>query len=168
MNDEPLATISASAPRRFVGVAMLTGLGLLLPYLAMQGDQGAFLSLFLIVLGGGAMWVALRMLQATKQNVILTVEGLYDSDGTLIAALDNITRVEKGAFAFKPSNGFTLRTQKAGTRAWRPGMWWRLGKSVGIGGVTPGQHGKTMADILAALIADKTMIDDIKDRLDQQ
>jgi hypothetical protein len=56
-------------------------------------------------------------------------------------------------FDMKPSNGFALKLKKARTRRWQPGLWWAIGRRVGIGGVTPGSHSKTMAQMLEALLA---------------
>lgn len=167
MSTEVLATVSASTPRRILGVAMLAALGALLLYLALQASQGALWTLFFVALGLGAIWLALRMWQATAASVILTAHGLHSSDGTLIAALDDIVVVERGVLAMKPSNGFMLRTKTSLPRGWQPGLWWRLGKRVGIGGVTPGGQSKTMSEILAALTTDKSLIEQIQNGQDQ-
>ena len=167
MSTEVLATVSASAPRRVIGVAMLAALGALVLYLALQAGQGALWTVFLAVMGIGSIWLALRMWQATEATVILTAEGLHSSDGTVIAAIEDIAAVERGFLAMKPSNGFVIRTKTAGPRAWQPGLWWRLGKRVGIGGVTPGSQSKTMSEILAALLTDATLIDQMKNGPDQ-
>ena len=65
------------------------------------------------------------------------------------ARMDEIDRVERGAFAFKPSNGFLVHLKKPGHRAWQPGLWWRMGRKLGIGGVTPAGQAKFMADMIA-------------------
>ena len=48
-----------------------------------------------------------------------------------------------------------LKTRTPGPRVWRPGIWWRIGRRVGIGGVMPGHQTKAMAEILAALQAER-------------
>jgi hypothetical protein len=45
------------------------------------------------------------------------------------------------------------KTRGAGRR-WQPGLWWRLGKRVGVGGVAPGHQTKAMAQIIEALLAE--------------
>jgi hypothetical protein len=48
-----------------------------------------------------------------------------------------------------------IHTVTRADRVWEPGMWWRLGKFVAIGGVTPGSQTKTMSEILSALVAER-------------
>lgn len=156
MNDEVLAVVSASAPRRWLGVTMLAALGGLLVYTALArppaelGWQG-----FLVIMGLVALWGADRMYRATAQRVELTAEGLQSSDGEVIAEMDDIASVDRGTFVFKPSNGFILRLKASAPRRWAPGLWWRYGRRVGIGGVTPGAQSKLMADMLAAMLLER-------------
>jgi hypothetical protein len=41
----------------------------------------------------------------------------------VLARIDEIASLDRGTFAFKPSNGFLLRLSRKGTRVWRPGLW---------------------------------------------
>jgi hypothetical protein len=61
--------------------------------------------------------------------------------------------VERGAFALKPSNGFTLVMKHKSPRAWAPGIWWRTGYRVGVGGVTAAGQSRFMAEQIALMIA---------------
>lgn len=155
-DSEVLATITASAPRRWLAVACLLGLAFLLIYIAIARPPALGWQVFLLGLGGGALWVAERMRQVTRRVIELTATELRDSSGTVIARLDEIENVDRGFFAFKPSNGFLVRTRKpAGPRAWNPGLWWRIGRQIGVGGVTPGSQTKMASDILQALVAQR-------------
>lgn len=154
MDDEVLATVRASKPRRFLGIAMLLILGALLIYTALIHPPAVFgWQVFLIGLGAACLWIAERMRIATGQAVELTREGLRTSDGELIAGMEEIVSVDRSMFVFKPSNGFIVRLKKGAPRRWQPGLWWRLGARVGIGGVTPGSQSKMMADMLAVMLA---------------
>jgi hypothetical protein len=75
----------------------------------------------------------------------------------VIAALGDIQSMDRGFFAFKPSNGFLLKLRRGagGPRVWRPGLWWRMGGRIGIGGMTPGNQTKFMSDVLAAMMAER-------------
>ncbi|WP_319824357.1 hypothetical protein [Thalassovita sp.] len=154
--NKPLCSAAASAPRRWMGIGVLALLGGLLVYIAFVSppDQMSW-QVFLIVLGLTALILAEKMRRATDLTVHLTGQGLYDSTGEKIAALDNIDGVDRGTFAFKPSNGFTLRLKTADARRWQPGIWWRMGRRVGIGGVMPGAQTKIMAEMLQAMLAEK-------------
>ncbi|WP_372885659.1 hypothetical protein [Shimia sp.] len=160
MSNDILATVRASGPRRWLGVGVLSLLGAILLYLGLTMPSGALhWQLFLIVLGAAALWVAEKTRRATERVVELTAEGLRDNGGEVIAALDQITRIERGMFAMKPSNGFLVRLKTPVGRRWLPGLWWRLGRRVGIGGVTPGAETKVMAQMLEAMIAERAAQD---------
>ncbi|MBL4559156.1 MAG: hypothetical protein JKP98_25190 [Rhodobacteraceae bacterium] len=64
-----------------------------------------------------------------------------------------IERVDRGALAFKPSGGFVLHLAAPGTAGWAPGLWWRVGRRLGVGGATNPMEGRAMADIIAVRIA---------------
>ena len=108
---------------------------------------------FLAALGAGALWLAERMWRSTAKPVELTEDALRTGDGEIIAMVDNIASVDRSMFAFKPSNGFMLKLKKGAPMRWRPGLWWRAGRYVGVGGVTPGAQARAMADVLSALLA---------------
>jgi hypothetical protein len=153
--DEVLATTRASGGRRLIGLTSLGFLGLFLIYIAFTTSPGLGWQLFLLLLGGGAIWMADLMRRSTAGAIELTGSVLRDTDGTVIARIEDIEHIDRGVFVFKPSNGFLLRT-KRGTGAetiWRPGLWWRIGRRVGVGGMTPGSQTKFMSEIISTMIA---------------
>lgn len=154
--DAVLATVRASAGRRMVGLVSLGVLGFFLIYLAFSSSPGLGWQVFLLTLGVLALWMAGRMRKATASMIELTPKLLRDSDGTILAHVDQIERIDRGVFAFKPSNGFLVRT-RPGTgveTVWRPGLWWRFGRRIGVGGMTPGNQAKYMAELISALITE--------------
>lgn len=155
MSNEILATIEASAARRVMGTAMLALTGALLVYVAFYAPPSPAWLVFLLAVGAAALWLAVRMWQATVHRIELTAEELRCSDGQVIAKVEDIEAIDRGFFAFKPSNGFLIRTGTPGGRTWMPGLWWRSGRRIGIGGVTPGSQGKAMSEILAAMLVQR-------------
>lgn len=150
---EVLAEVEASAGRRWMALSMLMGLGGLLIYLGIATPPATLmLQLFLIALGGVVLALGTALMQATRARIILTTAGLFDSDSGLIVALKDVEKVERGTFAFKPSHGFMIRLNARQTRGWSPGLWWRFGKRIGVGGVTPGPQARIMADMLQAML----------------
>ena len=156
--NEVIAVVRASAGRRVLGLSSLSLLGLLLIYVAFTQSPALLGQIFLIAVGAAALWLADAMRRATSGSVELTPLMLRDSDGTVIARIEDIVSMDRGVFAFKPSNGFLLKT-KAGTggRQWRPGLWWQLGRRIGIGGMTPGHQTKFMSELLSALMAKRDL-----------
>ena len=153
MSDEVLATITASAPRRIVAIVLIGGLALLLVALALFETQGLLRQLFLLALGAVFLGLTDALRRATQLSLELTAEGLRDSSGRMLVRLEEIAKVERGTFAFKPSNGFTLRLHARAPRGWAPGLWWRFGKAFGVGGMISKTEGRFMADTISGLMA---------------
>ncbi|WP_254436800.1 hypothetical protein [Ruegeria arenilitoris] len=155
MQDEVLATVEASAPRRWIGVGMLTTVGVLVLYVALASPPALGWQLFLIVVGGAAFWLAYRMWFATADRIELTQSEIRTGSGHKIADVQDIESVDRGVFAFKPSNGFLIRTNTSTGARWEPGLWWRLGHRVGVGGMTAAAETKFMSEILSAILAER-------------
>ncbi len=155
MDEEILAIVEASAARRWMGVIMLAALGGVVVYVALSTPPALIWQVFLIVVGVLALWMADRMRRATESRIELTEVELRSSGGQVIALVADIEKVDRGVFALKPSNGFMVRTSKPGSRAWQPGLWWRLGRRIGVGGVTSAGQTKTMSEILSVLVAER-------------
>lgn len=151
--NEVLAVVRASTGRRVLGLVSLGLLGVLLIYIAFATPPSVGWQVFLIAVGAAALWCADAMRRATASCIELTPLVLRDGDGTVIAHVADIQGMDRGLFAFKPSNGFLIKTATSGTRVWRPGLWWRFGRRIGIGGMTPGSQTKFMSEILAAMMA---------------
>lgn len=150
MNDLELR---ASPPRRVLAVAVLLGLGGLLLLLAFGDAMTLWGRVILLSFGGGALWCAHRVWSATQGGLRLTSQGLFDLNGRPVALYDQIASVDRGTFAFKPSNGFLLRLKASGPRRWEPGLWWQFGRRIGVGGVTPSGPAKAMAEQIALRLA---------------
>ena len=153
MAAEELARITTSAPRRVIGVGSMLGLGALMLWLSLTtADMALPWKLLLAVIGGGAVWAGQVMWEATGHALILTEDALTDSDGTVVARLDQIEKVDRGMFAMKPSNGFLIILKKPAPRVWRLGLWWRWGRRIAIGGVTARSQTRPLADIMTHLL----------------
>ncbi|MEG3661045.1 hypothetical protein [Celeribacter halophilus] len=157
--------VTPSPMRRVSAVAMLGVLGILLLRVALGPEAlGAGWVAMLLVFAAAVFWVSWRLWEATACRLVLTEEelveeGLDGARGRVLCRLDDIAGVERGTFAFKPSNGFMIRLKTPASRVWAPGLWWRFGKRVGVGGVTPAGQGKAMADVIAARIGTGARID---------
>ncbi|MFP4275573.1 MAG: hypothetical protein ACLFRU_11165 [Paracoccaceae bacterium] len=154
MDEKVLSVVEASGPRRVIALAMLVGLGGLLLYIAFATPPRVLgWQLFLLVAGAGALWLAERMRRATAGRLVLTARALTDADGTVLARIDELEKLDRGVFAFKPSSGFLLKLRHPGPAEWRPGLWWRLGRRVGVGGVTPRYQTRAMAELIELRLA---------------
>ncbi|WP_243644986.1 hypothetical protein [Rhodovulum euryhalinum] len=142
--------------RRAVGLgAMLMLAGLMLSVALFRPPADPLWRGFLLALGAGVLVLGEAMRRATGRPLRLTREGLFDSDGRELARIDEIAGIDRGMFALKPSNGFTLRLNVPKPRAWAPGVWWRIGRRIGVGGVTSAAQAKAMAEILTLVMAER-------------
>lgn len=133
---------------------MLVLLGAMLVYVALATPPASLLwRIFLLGFGGLVLWLAEKMRRATLIGVVLTREELRTTDGQVLVRVDDINGVVRGSFSLKPSNGFSVLTKNRQNRGWAPGVWWRIGKRVGVGGVTAASQAKFMSEILAGLVA---------------
>ena len=150
VDDDILAAITPSMFRRWLAIGLLVLSGGLLVYFAMGGQTSGFIWKALMMgVGAGLVVLADRMRRATEQSIELTSDGLRESGGRLLCRLDDIESVERGAFAFKPSNGLLIRLKSRGPTGWAPGLWWRFGRRIGIGGVTSASQAKFMSDMIS-------------------
>lgn len=156
MQQEVLAIVKASSPRRWIGVAMLITVGAMVIYVALAAPPEPAWQVFLLIVGAGSFWLAHRMWHATSDRIELTETELRTASGRVLAAVQDIERVERGVFAFKPSNGFLVTTYQAGQKSWAPGLWWCVGRRIGIGGMTAASETKFMSEVLSAMIAERS------------
>ncbi|MFK7765347.1 MAG: hypothetical protein AB8B62_18935 [Roseobacter sp.] len=153
--EEVLARVEASTGRRVLGIGMLSVLALLVLYVAVTTPPSLGWQVFLVVLGAGALMMANAMRKSTSQTLELTRTELRDDAGTVLVKIEDVTSIDRGAFAFKPSNGFLLRLKQPYPRDWRPGLWWRASTRVGVGGMTPLRTTKYMAEVIAVMLAER-------------
>jgi hypothetical protein len=150
---EPSLVLMASPGRRAIGVGSVGVLGGMMLWLALSQGPSPLWQAAMAAMGAGALWLAWRMWQATAAWLVLTPDALESSDGRVLARMEDLEAVARGAFAFKPSNGFTLTLRAGGPFVWEPGLWWRIGRRVGVGGVTPGTPARYMAELMQQRIA---------------
>lgn len=148
-----LITVHAAPARRFIASIILSSLGALLVLVAANDAFSGVWRAVYFVLGAGAAYGSYRLWEATGDVLELTRKEFRTQSGVLLAEVDNIASVDRGAFAFKPSNGFLvkLKTPQSG-KSWAPGLWWRVGKRIGVGGVVSAGQAKAMAEVMTALI----------------
>lgn len=149
------ARVEASQARRIFAVGVLFALGGLILYAALVQPPAPVWLFVMLIIGGLALWLAEKLRRATLGTVELTDNELRDTNGRVLATMDEIRGIERGALAFKPSNGFTLILKSRKPRAWAPGLWWRIGNRVGVGGVTSAAQAKFMAEQIAFRLAER-------------
>lgn len=157
MNDV-IATLEPSLGRRWFGAIALGSLGILLIVIAIsQPPNGLFLKVTVPLIGALFIWQAQWNLRVADHGLYLTKQGLFDAQNTLICPLYNMAEVDRGVFAFKPSNGFLVRLHEPESKGWAPGLYWRLGRRLGIGGATHPAQNRELAQALEVLIMERSL-----------
>ncbi|MCU4653182.1 hypothetical protein N8I71_10085 [Roseibacterium sp. SDUM158016] len=154
--DDVLATINPKPARRWFAVGTTGLLGLILVYIAAAFPPAdlAWLA-FLVALGAICLWWAWRVWTATAVTLELTRNELRERGGRQLCAVENIDRIDGSAFAFKPAAGFVIHLREPGTRVYAPGLWWRSGRRVAVGGATARAEGKAVAELLNVILAER-------------
>lgn len=100
-----------------------------------------------------ALAAAFRLWRATGSPLTLTDAALTDGRGRVVARITDIRTVERGALSLAPAGGFVLRLSRPAAARWTPGLWWRVGTRVGVGGSTPRLRTREMGLLIEAMIA---------------
>lgn len=137
-----------------MGVGFLLLLALTLAFAAWQLHDAALAwRAFVLVLAGFAATQAVALWRSENSGIGLRADGIYClSTRQRLVALSEIEKVEAGLSLLKPASGFVVRLRSPAPFARMPGLWWRIGRRLGIGGITPKARGKAMASALEELL----------------
>lgn len=153
VQEKVLARLACSPARRVLAAIFLALPGAILIWIAASSAEGsAVVRALSAALGAAALWGAWRVWGATMGEIVLTEAGLFDQTGRLLCPIGEIERVESGILAFKPSGGFMLRLARPAPPGWVPGLWWRRGRRMGVGGSVNARQAKAMAETIAVMV----------------
>lgn len=151
-----ILSIRPRMAQRVVSVAAMLAIAGLLGAVALgPSEHGPVWRLALLAAAAGFGLLAARFWAATSVAIELTQDALRTSGGVVLAPVAQIERVDKGVFALKPSNGVLIVTASPAPMAWQPGLWWRYGRRIGIGGATSSAQAKAIADTITLMMAEQ-------------
>ncbi len=135
-NEKPLAIINPPTIKRYFFTILSLILSVLLLYEGFaiyfaSGERLGFILVGLLLSG-----LTYLFYFNTGKALILYHDRMVSTDGELLFELHNISSIENGLFSFKPSNGVLFHLKEPMPSKWKLGLWWRIGKRVGIGGCT--------------------------------
>ncbi|MEM6609343.1 MAG: hypothetical protein AAF689_12250 [Pseudomonadota bacterium] len=154
MSDRIIARLTPTPARRATAAIAPGGLGGVILWLAVQqpAQSAPFLGL-LLVIALVCLGLAYRAWRATATYLELTPEVLREATGRELCQLADVARVESSLLSWKPAGGFAVHLKTPAGRAWAPGLWWRLGRRVMVGGATNSGEAKAMADLMRIELA---------------
>ena len=146
--------IHPARPRIYIGLFAMASLALFLLWVTVASDLGLLWRVTLLLASAVSAFGARQLARSGQVTLELTDTVLQEADsGAILARVDEIVGVDRGALAFKPSNGFLLRLEKRNSWAWVPGIWWRRGRLVGVGGVVSAHQARLVAETISMRIA---------------
>ena len=147
MSDRGPSSLSVAPWRRAVALVTLAPIAVLLVRQAVGLPLvGQALCLALAALLG---WAVATLWRARTNALTWDGEVLSDRFGTLRIPRASIVAVDTGAISLRPSQGFTLHLDRPIPRGWSPGLWWSLGRTVGVGGLTERRETRALAQRIA-------------------
>lgn len=146
-----LMILGASAPRLWLGVICTAGLAFVLLWVVFTGRPAMIYQVSFIAGAAVCLWLADKLRRAGQDRIVLTNRVLKTESGRVLTHVDNVRSVERGAFSFKPPNGFLVRLNEPSGHGWVPGLWWQRGRVIGVGGVVSAGQSRAMAEALTAL-----------------
>ena len=154
-NAHPALRMTPSRPRLVLGAGILLVLAVVVVGLAVQGVYTLPGRVTLLAIALGAGLLARRVWRAGQVSLVLEDDTLREDGpgGRVLARVGDIRAVERGAFAFKPSNGFLLKLHEPGPAVWVPGVWWRSRRHVGVGGLLPAHQTRLVSEAIAMQLA---------------
>lgn len=139
---------------RWLVIAACAGMAFLTMSIAQRAMSTSPMALLITIpMVALLVWFGWSLATAKATKVIFDGERIVDDSGTELCRLDEIVEVERGFALFKPSSGFAIKLKEEKPRGWSPGLWWRSGRRIGIGGATPGRAARNMADALVTVSA---------------
>lgn len=164
--NDPIITIRPSQARYGFGLVMIGCLSAVLLWVGLTGPDFSLINRLLVLAPGLLLaYLCFAMWKAGRHAIVLTDDGVFDTAGNALCSIEQIKGIDRSFFAFKPSNGFIIQLKAPMPRAWLPGIWWRVGKNVGIGGIIQGGETKAMSDVINMMLhEDKSLIEAFKNR----
>jgi hypothetical protein len=159
-SDGIILSIGPSPARRYFAVICFVTLALVLIGLVVQGSPSFVWQAFFLGTAIASLLGAKRLYQGTDDEIELTRSELRTKSGRLLTTIDNVNVVERGPFAFKPSNGFLVRLHAPCGKGWTPGLFWQRGTYLGVGGAINAGHTRAMAEAITALKMDVLPMDE--------
>lgn len=151
-----IVEIARPAAVRWLVILCLGAMGALL--LAMSVSIVArqpFVALALFAAALALLYLGLATLRSGASRLRFDGQRLTDDSGVELCRLEEIETVERGFVLLKPSTGFLITLKAPRPFAWAPGLWWRWGRKIGVGGATSRAAGKMMAEAISLALAQR-------------
>ena len=116
------------------------------------------ISIFLI----STLWFKKFISQHPKVGFLLNQEGIFNLDNSIVCRIEDIETIDTSPYTFRSANGFIVFLRERSTFKIVPGLYWRLGNRISIGGLVSKAESKFLSTTMLNLMntqkkAKKTM-----------
>ncbi len=146
--EKPQAIITPPQAKRVVATSLLAIGGMGLVYYGTLNYWGRVEVLFVYVLAMLTLFGCFKFYQNTREELLLYEDRVASSSGELLFEVSNVKSIDNSLLSFKPSNGALIYLKSPMPMKVHYGLWWRVGKKVGIGGCTNRAEVNVMVDII--------------------
>ena len=94
------------------------------------------------------LWFIRFLKRYSKIGFLINQSGLFNIDGSVICKIDDIERIDVSPYTFKSANGFIVILKTKSSFKSIPGLYWRLGKRLSIGGLVSKNESKFLSQTL--------------------
>ena len=137
--------------------AIIFGLLVFLTFTISKLDQAISLSDFLlipaIIMFG--LWFKRFLKRYSNVGFLINDTGLFNLDETIVCKMSDIARVDVSPYTFKSANGFIVLLKTQSSFKSIPGLYWRLGKRISIGGLVSKNESKFLSGALLRFLEKK-------------
>ncbi len=101
------------------------------------------------------VWLRKFLNHYSKIGFLINKVGLFDLNENIICKIDDIKRIDASPYTFKSANGFLILLDTKSSFKSIPGLYWRYGHRISIGGLVSKHESKYLAGILSDLVTNK-------------
>ena len=102
-----------------------------------------------------ALWFTRFLKRYSKVGFLINQSGLFNLDGSIICEIGDIEIIDVSPYTFKSANGFIVILKTKNSFKLIPGLYWRLGKRLSIGGLVSKTESKFLSQALLRFYEEK-------------
>ena len=99
-----------------------------------------------------AIWFRSFLQRYSKVGFLINQSGLFNLDGSIVCEIGDIERIDVSPYTFKSANGFIVILKTKSSFKSIPGLYWRLGKRLSIGGLVSKNESKFLSHTLSGFL----------------
>ena len=122
-------------------------------------DKISFSDFLLIpILVISILWFRRFLSRYSKIGFVISTDGLFDLNMDLICTIDDIKKIDVSPYTFKSANGFIILLKTKSSFKSIPGLYWRVGKRISIGGLVSKNESKLLSGRLIEMFEKTSML----------